>query len=86
MTFRHYFISKKLCKIADVHPYSSNIKSHSLPYPYLNEAVSYLHGLDAIVIMLGTNDCKAVFTDSLNLVPENMKTLILKITYWGVKY
>jgi lysophospholipase L1-like esterase/esterase/lipase len=46
---------------------------------YLDEAVSQIHGLDAIVIMLGTNDCKAVFTDSLKKVPENMQTLISKI-------
>ena len=46
---------------------------------YLDEAVSHMHGLDAIVIMLGTNDCKAVFTDSLKMVPKNMETLLTKI-------
>jgi lysophospholipase L1-like esterase len=46
---------------------------------FLDDAVSHMHGLDAVVIMLGTNDCKAVFTDSLKKVSENMETLITKI-------
>ena len=46
---------------------------------YVNKAVSQMHGLDGIVIMLGTNDCKAVFADSLKIVTENMKTLLSKI-------
>ncbi len=46
---------------------------------YIDSAVSHLNGLDAIVVMLGTNDCKAVFKDSLQKVPENMKTLITEI-------
>jgi lysophospholipase L1-like esterase len=35
---------------------------------YLDEADDYLDGLDDIIIMLGTNDCKAVFADSLKMV------------------
>jgi lysophospholipase L1-like esterase/dienelactone hydrolase len=46
---------------------------------YLQQGTENLKGLDKIIIMLGTNDCKAVFNDSLALVPENMKTLIAKI-------
>lgn len=46
---------------------------------YMSSAVKTLHGMDKIIIMLGTNDCKAVFNDSLKIVPHNMKTLIEKI-------
>lgn len=43
---------------------------------YLREADRSLGGIDRIVIMLGTNDCKAVFDDSLGIVPENFQALI----------
>ena len=46
---------------------------------YMNEADKALNGMDKIFIMLGTNDCKAVFEDSLKQVPQNMKTLLKKI-------
>ena len=46
---------------------------------YLEAASASLNGLDKIVIMLGTNDCKAIFNDSLQIVPENMRKLIQKI-------
>ena len=46
---------------------------------YMDKAAKNLAKPDAIVIMLGTNDCKAVFDDSLKLVPKNMRTLISKI-------
>ena len=46
---------------------------------YLNRALQYPGKPDAIVIMLGTNDCKKVFEDSLKLVAGNMMTLINKI-------
>lgn len=46
---------------------------------YMSSAAKTLYGLDKIIIMLGTNDCKAVFNDSLKLVPKNMKTLLEKI-------
>ncbi|MCB0634872.1 MAG: prolyl oligopeptidase family serine peptidase, partial [Lewinella sp.] len=46
---------------------------------YLEAAVQELEGLDKIVILLGTNDCKAVFDDSLEMVPKNMELLIQKI-------
>jgi lysophospholipase L1-like esterase/dienelactone hydrolase len=46
---------------------------------YLSAGEEKLGYLDAIIIMLGTNDCKAVFADSLNLVPSNMTCLISKI-------
>lgn len=46
---------------------------------YMNEADKVLNGMNKIFIMLGTNDCKAVFNDSLKLVPKNMKTLLKKI-------
>jgi lysophospholipase L1-like esterase len=46
---------------------------------YMKDADQALNGMDKIFIMLGSNDCKAVFKDSLKLVPQNMKTLIRKI-------
>lgn len=46
---------------------------------YLEAASASLSGLDKIVIMLGTNDCKAIFNDSLLIVPQNMRKLIRKI-------
>ncbi|HAZ02728.1 MAG: hypothetical protein A2W90_15085 [Bacteroidetes bacterium GWF2_42_66] len=46
---------------------------------YMKDADQALNGMDKIFIMLGSNDCKAVFNDSLKLVPQNMKTLIEKI-------
>jgi lysophospholipase L1-like esterase len=38
-----------------------------------------MHGINKILIMLGTNDCKAVFADSLKRVPQNMKSLLQMI-------
>lgn len=46
---------------------------------YLEDAERALGGLDKIVILLGTNDCKAVFDDRLAQVPEHLKQLILQI-------
>lgn len=46
---------------------------------YLSKANDTLRGLDNIVIMLGTNDCKAVFADSLKMVPGNLDELLKKI-------
>lgn len=46
---------------------------------YLESAADHLNGLGKIVIMLGTNDCKAIFNDSLRVVPKNMTKLIRKI-------
>lgn len=46
---------------------------------YMEEAGKSLNGMNKIFIMLGTNDCKAVFSDSLKIVPQKMKTLLEKI-------
>jgi lysophospholipase L1-like esterase len=46
---------------------------------YMDKAYSKLGRIDKIVIMLGTNDCKTVFKDSLSVVPGNMKKLIAEI-------
>lgn len=46
---------------------------------YLEEADRALGGIDKIVIMLGTNDCKAVFDDRLAEVPINLERLIQQI-------
>lgn len=46
---------------------------------YMNDAEKALKGMDKILIMLGTNDCKAVFEDSLKMVSGNMKALLEKI-------
>lgn len=46
---------------------------------YLLEAGQTMGGIDEILIMLGTNDCKAVFDDSLALVPQNLDRLIRQV-------
>jgi lysophospholipase L1-like esterase/pimeloyl-ACP methyl ester carboxylesterase len=46
---------------------------------YMDDAEKALNGIDKILIMLGTNDCKTIFKDSLKIVPTNMKTLLQKI-------
>lgn len=46
---------------------------------YMEKAYSNLMELDEIIIMLGTNDCKAIFMDSLEIVPDNMRSLIRRI-------
>ena len=46
---------------------------------FMEKGSAKLKGMDAIVIMLGTNDCKAVFANRLKQVPKNMKKLISKI-------
>lgn len=46
---------------------------------YLDEAYAYSGKQDAIVIMLGTNDCKAVFTNNIKNVPDSLHALIAKI-------
>ena len=46
---------------------------------YLSKAAETLHHLDGIVILLGTNDCKAIFADSLSRVPQNLTKLLRKI-------
>jgi hypothetical protein len=46
---------------------------------YVDSAFNTLGHLDAVVIMLGTNDCKAVFDKKLEQVPKNLEKLIKKI-------
>ena len=46
---------------------------------YLDDADKNLHGLDKILIMLGTNDCKAVFEKRKKEIPANMDKLLKKI-------
>ncbi|WP_339717524.1 GDSL-type esterase/lipase family protein [Cyclobacterium amurskyense] len=46
---------------------------------YMNEADQNLHGLDKVVIMLGTNDCKAVFAPRKEEIPAKMATLLQKV-------
>ena len=46
---------------------------------YMESAVTELNGVDKIVIMLGTNDCKAVFDKEIKGVPKNLTRLIKKI-------
>lgn len=45
----------------------------------MDEADKKLHGLDKILIMLGTNDCKAVFEKRKEEIPTNMDKLLKKI-------
>jgi len=46
---------------------------------YMNDAAKVLRGMNKIFIMLGTEDCQAIFKDSLKFVPQKMQTLIEKI-------
>lgn len=43
---------------------------------YMEKAYNKLGEIDDIIIMLGTNDCKSIFKDSLSIVPENMRKLL----------
>jgi len=51
----------------------SNIGSH------MDKAYARLGKIDRIIIMLGTNDCKSVYRDSLPVVPGNMRSMIIEI-------
>lgn len=46
---------------------------------YLDSTYKTIGHVEQVIIMLGTNDCKAVFKDKLNQVPKNMNKLICKI-------
>ena len=46
---------------------------------YMNDADSTLGGIDRIIIILGTNDCKAVFADSAAMVPVNFSKMLDEI-------
>ncbi len=43
---------------------------------FISEGREALGKIDAVVIMLGTNDCKAVFNDSLRVVPDNFEKML----------
>ena len=46
---------------------------------YMEKAYAKLGHIDRIIFMIGTNDCKSVFKDSLLVVPDNMKKLIAEV-------
>jgi len=46
---------------------------------YIQEGVENAKLIDCIVILLGTNDCKAIFDDQLKEVPKNLERLISSI-------
>jgi lysophospholipase L1-like esterase len=43
---------------------------------YMDKAYARLGKIDIVIMMIGTNDCKSVFKDSLSQVPGNMIKLI----------
>ena len=43
---------------------------------YMDKAYARLGKIDMVIMMIGTNDCKSVFKDSLSLVPGNMRKVI----------
>jgi lysophospholipase L1-like esterase len=45
----------------------------------MDKAYARLGKIDRIIIMLGTNDCKSVYRDSLPVVPGNMRSMITEI-------
>jgi len=46
---------------------------------YMEKAYAKLGHIDRIIFMIGTNDCKSVFKDSLQVVPYNMRKLIAEV-------
>jgi len=46
---------------------------------YMKTAYAKLGHIDRIIFMIGTNDCKSVFKDSLQVVPDNMRKLIAEV-------
>ena len=46
---------------------------------YLQKGIDNAKFIDCIVILLGTNDCKAIFDDQLKEVPKNLEKLIIAI-------
>lgn len=46
---------------------------------YMEKAYEKLGHIDRIIFMIGTNDCKSVFKDSLQVVPGNMRKLIAEV-------
>jgi lysophospholipase L1-like esterase len=46
---------------------------------YMDKAYTSLGKIDMVIMMIGTNDCKSVFKDSLSVVPGKMKKLIDEI-------
>jgi len=46
---------------------------------YMKKAYERLGKIDNIILMLGTNDCKAIFKDSISFVPANMRKLLIDI-------
>jgi lysophospholipase L1-like esterase len=46
---------------------------------FLTNAEKNLIRVDDIIIMLGTNDCKAIFDEQLTIVPKNLDSMIKKI-------
>lgn len=48
-------------------------------HSYLERGKLYLDKIDKVLILLGTNDCKSVFNDSLNLVASRFGILITSI-------
>jgi len=46
---------------------------------YMNEACKEINHPDVIIIMLGTNDCKAVYKDNIEVVKKNFEKLVKSI-------
>ncbi|MCF6357744.1 MAG: GDSL-type esterase/lipase family protein [Draconibacterium sp.] len=46
---------------------------------YIQKGVANAKTIDCVVILLGTNDCKAIFADQLKEVPKNLERLISSI-------
>jgi len=46
---------------------------------YIDRGLNEMGHIDLVIIMLGTNDCKAIFADSLALVPDRMYRLLEEI-------
>ena len=53
---------------------------------HMTKAYDKLGSIDRIILMIGTNDCKSVFKDSLHLVAGNMTKLITAIREISMKH
>ncbi len=49
---------------------------------YVERAKSRFTRIDVVIILLGTNDCKAVFASRTNEVENNLNSLLLKINQY----
>ena len=58
---------------------STRLNTLKMLESYLQQGIENAGNIDKVIILLGTNDCKAVFDDQLKQVPKNLEQLITAI-------